>query len=107
MQGDIPVSVLVCVSMLAGIVVGLRFNVKLLLLLCLATIVAGVGAGVTGLLGPGHASLTTAVTVVALQVGYFVSVVITAMRLTEEPVTVTSSRKSAEATREALSPRRS
>lgn len=86
MQGDGIVSLLVCLSLLTGLVVGLRFNVRMLTLLCLATIVAGVGLGVFGYLSTGHGLLSTVVAVVALQVGYFVALVIGAMRLTEEPI---------------------
>ncbi len=106
MQGDAIVSLLVCLSLLSGIVVGLRFNVKLLLFICLASIAAGVGAAIMGALPVGQAALTAAVTVVALQVGYFVAVVITAMRLTEEPITVAAP-KVAERKREVLEARRS
>lgn len=106
MQGDAIVSLLVCLSLLSGIVVGLRFNVKLLLFICLAAIAGGIGAAIAGALPVGQAALTSAVTVVALQVGYFVAVVITAMRLTEEPITVAAP-KVVERKREVLEARRS
>ncbi len=83
-------SLLVCLSILSGIVFGLRFNVKLLLMVCLSIIAAGTVAALGGVVGAGQAALMAAVAVVALQVGYFVAVVITAMRLTEEPATVAS-----------------
>jgi hypothetical protein len=88
MLGDGGVSLLVCLSLLSGIVLGLKFNVKLLLLLCLTSVACGFGAAMSGFAGPGHAALMSALAVVALQVGYFVAVVITAMRLTEEPIAV-------------------
>lgn len=86
MLGDGGVSLLVCLSLLSGIVFGLKFNVKLLFLVCLAAIVVGTGSALSGFSGPGHSTLMAALAIVALQVGYFVAVLITAMRLTEEPL---------------------
>jgi len=88
MLGDGGVSLLVCLSLLSGIVFGLKFNVKLLFLVCLAAIVAGAGSAMSGFSSAGQSTLMVALAIVALQVGYFVSVLITAMRLTEEPVGV-------------------
>jgi len=85
LRGDEIVSLLVCLSLLAGLVVGLRFNVRMLVWVCLATIVTGALLGSTGTVAGGRSILMTTVAVVALQVGYFVALVIGAMRLTEEP----------------------
>lgn len=85
MPGDGFVSLLVCFSLLAGLVVGLRFNVRLLVWLCLFAILTGIGLASGGVLPVGHGVVATTVSVVALQVGYFVALVIGAMRLTEEP----------------------
>lgn len=90
MPGDGIVSLLVCVSLLTGIVVGLRFNVKFLFFLCLTAIIGGVVSFAAGYMPVGQSALHATVSLVALQVGYFVAVVITAMRLTEEPVAVHS-----------------
>lgn len=89
MRGDEVVSLLVCLSLLAGLVVGLRFNVRMLVWLCLGAIVTGTALGAFGTVAVGRSVLMTSVGVVALQVGYFVALVIGAMRLTEEPVAVT------------------
>ncbi|NLH80999.1 MAG: hypothetical protein GX458_09200 [Phyllobacteriaceae bacterium] len=88
MQGDEFVSLLVCLSLLTGVVAGLRFNVRLLVWLCLAAMVIGTGLGVGGVVSVGRCVLMTTVGVVALQVGYFVALVIGAMRLAEAPVVV-------------------
>lgn len=85
MQGDEFVSLLVCLSVLGGLVVGLRFNVRMLVWLCLAAMVVGVAGSFGGLVAVGRGVLMTTVSIVALQVGYFVALVIGAMRLTEEP----------------------
>lgn len=85
MQGDGVVSLLVCFSLLTGVVVGLRFNVRMLVWLCLAAIGGGTAAAIGGFFPIGHGVVMTTVAIVALQVGYFVALVIGAMRLTEEP----------------------
>lgn len=89
MQGDGFVTLLVCTALLAGVVTGLKFNVRMLVWLCLAAIVAGAVLSTAGVVAGGRGLLSTVVSVVALQVGYFVAVVIGAMRLTEEPIAVT------------------
>lgn len=88
MQGDGFVSLLVCLAVLVGLVTGLRFNVRMLVWLCLAAMVCGVMTATAGVSAPGRAVLTTLVSLVALQVGYFVALVIGAMRLAEEPAPV-------------------
>lgn len=88
MRGDEIVSILVCLSLLAGLVVGLRFNVRMLVWLCLATIVGGGILGISDTVAFGRAVSMTSVAVVALQVGYFIAQVIGAMRLADEPVAV-------------------
>lgn len=86
MQGDGVVLLVVCLSLLGGIVVGLRFNVRMLALICLAVLVTVAGLGLIGVVGAGRGALSGAVSVLALQVGYFISMLIAAMRLTEEPI---------------------
>lgn len=85
MQGDGVVSLLVCFSLLTGLVVGLRFNVRMLVWLCFAAIAGGVVSTLFGVFPVVHGVVMTTVAIVALQVGYFVALVIGAMRLTEEP----------------------
>lgn len=85
MQGDEFVSLLVCLSVLGGLVVGLRFNVRMLVWLCLAALLVGVASSFGGVVGIGRGVLMTTVSIVALQVGYFVALVIGAMRLNETP----------------------
>jgi hypothetical protein len=85
MQGDGFVSLLVCLAVLLGLVTGLRFNVRMLVWLCLAALVCGAIAGTAGFAAAGRTVLTTLVSLVALQVGYFVALVIGAMRLAEIP----------------------
>lgn len=88
MQGDGFVSLLVCLAVLVGLVTGLRFNVRMLVWLCLTAMICGVIAGAAGVSPPGRTVLTTLVSLVALQVGYFVALVIGAMRLAEMSVPV-------------------
>lgn len=88
MQGDEFVSLLVCLSLLAGVVAGLRFNVRMLVWLCVLALAVGVGLGAGGVVAIGRCVLMTTVGVVALQVGYFVALVIGAMRLTEATVAI-------------------
>lgn len=107
MLGDDGVSILVCLSLLLGIVFGLKFNVKFLLLLCLTLIVGGTGSAMAGFSAPGQSALMVALAVVALQVGYFVAVVISAMRLTEEPVGAGQTAATRERGRNPLGARRS
>lgn len=86
MQGDGIVSLVACLSLLAGLVIGLRFNVRLLMMVCLAALVVGAVAPLLGRVGMGTSLLMAAVAVLSLQVGYFVAVVIGAMQLADEPV---------------------
>jgi len=88
MQGDEFVSLLVCLSLLTGVVAGLRFNVRMLVWLCVLALATGAGLGAGGLVALGRCVLMTTVGVVALQVGYFVALVIGAMRLTEATVAI-------------------
>ncbi|TBW41033.1 hypothetical protein EYW49_02445 [Siculibacillus lacustris] len=78
-------SIVACLSLLSGIVLGLRFNVRLLLLTCLSVVVLGVAAGIVGPVTLATGTMVAGIAVLALQVGYFVAVVITAMQLTDEP----------------------
>ncbi len=105
MRGDGIVTLLVCISLLTGIVVGLRFNVKFLFVLCLTALVGGGVSFMADYLPFGAAALHATVSLVALQVGYFVAVVITAMRLTEEPIAVQSGVTAKSANRDALGAR--
>ena len=104
MQGDGVVLILVCVSLLVGVVIGLRFNVRLLAMLCLAAVGAGLVASLTGQMGVGQTILMSSVAVVALQVGYFVAMLIGAMRLSEEPPELV--RETAEVRRTSIKPHR-
>lgn len=88
MQGDGVVSLLVSLSLLTGLVVGIRFNVRMLVWLCLGAIAVGTAAALTGQIGGARGVLMTTVAIVALQVGYFVALVIGAMRLSEDPIPV-------------------
>lgn len=66
-------------SVLAGITTGMFFRSNVLLTLCVVSAVmhlAGAAVGVTSV-------MTGVVSVIALQVGYFVAVVIQAMRLSQ------------------------
>lgn len=81
-------SIVASLSLLFGIVLGLRFNVRILFALCLVVIIAGIGTALFGLAAVGDAALFAVSTTVALQVGYFVSMVIAAMNLTESPADV-------------------
>ena len=78
-------TIVASMSLLFGIVLGLRFNVRALFGLCLVVMVAGIAAALTGFYPVGEAALFAVSTTVALQVGYFVSMVIGAMQLTETP----------------------
>ena len=93
----------VSLSLLFGIVVGLRFNVRALFTLCLVVMLCGIGAALGGLSATSEAALFAVSTTVALQVGYFVSMVIGAMNLTEthEPAVAPQADR-----HEALEPRR-
>lgn len=88
MQGDGVVSLLVSLSLLSGLVVGIRFNVRMLVWLCLGAIAVGTAAALFGPIAVSRSVLMTTVAIVALQVGYFVALVIGAMRLSEDPVPV-------------------
>ena len=106
MNGDGVVSILVSLSLLSGIVLGLRFNVRLLVTVCLA-VVAGcfVSAHHDGM-GLGHGALLAAVAVFALQVGYFVALLIAAMRLTEDNARLAPEAVTKDARAEANRPQR-
>lgn len=78
-------SIMASLSLLVGIVLGLRFNVRLLLLVCVAVIGLGLGATLFGSMSFADAALLTVSTILALQVGYFVSMVIGAMQLVDTP----------------------
>lgn len=85
-------SIVASLALLFGIVLGLRFNVRVLFALCLAVMVGGIAVALTGLHPIGDTALVAVSTAVALQVGYFVSMVIGAMNLTEAPEEVRQSR---------------
>lgn len=85
-------SILASLSLLFGIALGLRFNVRLLLAVCTLVVIVSTGAALVGSVGPGHAALFGALTIVALQVGYFVAMVISAMQLTDAPETANARR---------------
>lgn len=78
-------SIVASLSLLSGIVVGLRFNVRVLFALCLIVLVGGIAAALSGYFVIADAALFAVSITVALQVGYFVSMVIGAMNLTETP----------------------
>jgi hypothetical protein len=88
MTGDEIVSLLVCLSLLSGLVAGLRYNVRMLAWLCGAVVIAGLGLAAGGVGGIGRDVLMATMAIVALQVGYFVALVIGAMRLVDTPVAV-------------------
>jgi hypothetical protein len=79
------VSIAVSLSLLFGIVLGLRFSVRAVFALCLTVMVAGIAAALSGFVATGEAALFAVSVTVALQVGYFVSMVIGAMNLTDAP----------------------
>jgi len=79
------VSIVASLSLLFGIVLGLRFNVRTIFALCLTVMIGGIVAALTGFAPIGEAALFAVSVTVALQVGYFVSMVIGAMHLTETP----------------------
>ena len=87
-QGDGFVTLVVCLSLLAGLVVGLRFNVRFLAATCVLVLIGGLGFSLAGLVEGGRGALMSAVSILALQVGYFISLLIGAMRLAEEPATL-------------------
>lgn len=106
MPGDGVVLILVCASLLVGVVIGLRFNVRLLAMLCLAAIGGGLTASIAGVIGVGQGVLMSSVAVVALQVGYFVAMLIGAMRLGDEPVELAPQPAPRESRRSQVRPRR-
>lgn len=87
MTGDEIVSFLVCLSLLGGVLVGLRFDVRMLVWACLIGVAIGLGLAMSGTVDGGRGVLMTTLAIVALQVGYFVAVVIGAMRLADAPIT--------------------
>ena len=78
-------SIVASLSLLFGIVLGLRFNVRTVFALCLLVMVAGIVVALTGIAAIADSALFAVSITVALQVGYFVSMVIGAMQLTETP----------------------
>ena len=78
-------SIVASLSLLAGIVLGLRFNVRAVFSVCLVVMVGGIAAALGGFVAAGEAALFAVSIAVALQVGYFVSMVIGAMHLAETP----------------------
>ncbi|MDK9697376.1 MAG: hypothetical protein OEL76_13395 [Siculibacillus sp.] len=88
-------SIVVSLSLLSGIVLGLRFNVRSVFALCLVVMVGGIGAALGGFAAVGDAALFAVSVTVALQVGYFVSMVIGAMHLAETPNETTTARNEA------------
>ena len=74
---------LICLSILLGAAAGLRFNVKPIFFLCTAAICAGAVLSIAG--HTGSQFVTGLVAAIALQVGYFASVLIAAMGLTDKP----------------------
>ncbi len=99
-------SIMASVSLLVGIVLGLRFNVRLLLLACVLVIGAGLAATLFGSVSLADAALFAIATTVALQVGYFVSMVIGAMQLVDTPEESPSRPCAGNAARRGAEPRR-
>lgn len=81
-------SIVASLSLLVGIVLGLRFNVRAVFALCLTVLIAGIAAALGGFAATGDAALFAVSVTVALQVGYFVSMVIGAMHLVDTPADV-------------------
>lgn len=79
------VLVLASASALVGLVAGLRFNVHLLVWLCLGAIAFGTVASFVPALGIAHPLTATLGAIGALQLGYFVAVIIQAMRVDQLP----------------------
>lgn len=88
-------SIVASLSLLIGIVLGLRFNVRAVFAVCLVVLVGGIAAALGGFVATGDAALFAVSMTVALQVGYFVSMVIGAMQLTETPTEATPARNEA------------
>ena len=78
-------SIVASLSLLFGIVLGLRFNVRAVFAVCLVVMVGGIVAALGGFVAIGEAALFAVSVTVALQVGYFVAMVIGAMHLAETP----------------------
>ncbi len=78
-------SIVASLSLLVGIVLGLRFNVRAVFSVCLVVMIGGIVAALGGFAAVGDAALFAVSVTVALQVGYFVSMVIGAMHLAETP----------------------
>lgn len=95
-------SLVASLSLLIGIVFGLRFNVRLLFSICLMVIAGCLLAALFGSTAPVDAALFAVVTTVAVQVGYFVSMVIGAMHLTDAPETHAPRRSRTKAARHGL-----
>lgn len=75
-------------SLLIGATAGLLFNIRMVLhLTILAAIACGLAA-LAGLATPAGAALHAVAALIALQCGYFVSLIIAALGLAQEPATV-------------------
>ena len=77
--------IVVCLAMLFGIVLGLRVNVRGLLVIILVEILASVVASGSGLLPIGAAMIGMVAIAIALQFGYGISILIGAMQLVDTP----------------------
>lgn len=75
-------------SLLVGATAGLLFNVRIVLHLAVAAIFGFGLAALIGLDTPIGAALHAIAAVIALQCGYFVSLILSALGLTQEPVAV-------------------
>ena len=84
-QGVPIVLIVVCLAMLFGIVLGLRVNVRGLLVIILVEILASVVASGSGLLPIGAAMIGMVAIAIALQFGYGISILIGAMQLVDTP----------------------
>lgn len=85
-------SIVASLSLLFGIVLGLRFNVRAVFAVCLVVLIGGIVAALGGFVAAGEAALFAVSVAVALQVGYFVSMVIGAMHLADTPEETTAQR---------------
>lgn len=72
-------------GLLIGASTGLLFNVRMVLHLSIVAVAICGATAVFGQISPGGAALYAIVAVIALQAGYFVSLMIAALGLTREP----------------------
>ena len=93
--------ILSCLAFLTGAVLALRCNMKIILLLCTAA--AGIGTLLSISSGSFIGLLVAGVVAVALQVGYFASLLASAMGLTDQPVATKTEERSIAAMAEASS----